>query len=66
LVGAFLKAGVLAEEQLLRADAGTPQAGILSPLPANIALSEGHRCTNPALQADAEKRTSEWWNLCLK
>jgi group II intron reverse transcriptase/maturase len=40
LVGAFLKAGVLAEEQLLRTDAGTPQGGILSPLLANIALSE--------------------------
>jgi group II intron reverse transcriptase/maturase len=39
LVGAFLKAGVLSEEQFSRTDAGTPQGGILSPLLANIALS---------------------------
>jgi RNA-directed DNA polymerase len=39
LVLAFLKAGVLAEEQFLRSDRGTPQGGILSPLLANIALS---------------------------
>ncbi len=39
LVGQFLKAGVLSEEQFLRTDAGTPQGGILSPLLANIALS---------------------------
>ena len=35
----FLKAGVLAEDQFLRTDAGTPQGGIISPLLANIALS---------------------------
>jgi retron-type reverse transcriptase len=34
----FLKAGVLAEDQFIRTDAGTPQGGILSPLLANIAL----------------------------
>lgn len=34
----FLKAGVLAEEQFLRTDAGTPQGGIVSPLLANVAL----------------------------
>ena len=39
LVLAFLKAGVLSEEQFFRTDAGTPQGGILSPLLANIALS---------------------------
>ena len=39
LVLAFLKAGVLSEEQFIRTDAGTPQGGILSPLLANIALS---------------------------
>jgi group II intron reverse transcriptase/maturase len=39
LVVAFLKAGVLAEEQFLRSTTGTPQGGILSPLLANIALS---------------------------
>ncbi|MEP9416608.1 reverse transcriptase domain-containing protein, partial [Gordonia sp. VNQ95] len=40
LVKAFLKAGVLGEDQLTRyADSGTPQGGILSPLLANIALS---------------------------
>jgi RNA-directed DNA polymerase len=39
LVVAFLKSGVLSEEQFSRTDAGTPQGGILSPLLANIALS---------------------------
>jgi group II intron reverse transcriptase/maturase len=39
LVGLFLKAGVLAEDQFLRTDNGTPQGGIVSPLLANIALS---------------------------
>ena len=38
LVGQFLKAGVMAEEQFLRTDTGTPQGGIISPLLANIAL----------------------------
>ena len=38
LIVAFLKAGIMAEEQFLRSDAGTPQGGILSPLLANIAL----------------------------
>jgi RNA-directed DNA polymerase len=40
LVLAFLRAGVLAGEQFSRTHAGTPQGGILSPLLANIALSE--------------------------
>jgi RNA-directed DNA polymerase len=39
LVLAFLKAGVLSEEQFLRTETGTPQGGILSPLLANIALA---------------------------
>jgi RNA-directed DNA polymerase len=39
LIVAFLKAGVMAEEQFLRNGTGTPQGGILSPLLANIALS---------------------------
>jgi retron-type reverse transcriptase len=39
LVVAFLKAGVMSEEQFFRNSAGTPQGGILSPLLANIALS---------------------------
>jgi group II intron reverse transcriptase/maturase len=39
LVLAFLKSGVLSEEQFVRTDAGTPQGGILSPLLANIALA---------------------------
>lgn len=38
LVGQFLKAGVLAEDQFFRTEAGTPQGGIISPLLANIAL----------------------------
>ena len=40
LVKAFLKAGVLGEDQVVRDTVtGTPQGGILSPLLANIALS---------------------------
>ena len=39
LVLAFLKAGILSEEQFARTDRGTPQGGILSPLLANVALS---------------------------
>ena len=39
LVGQFLKAGVLTEDQFLRTDDGTPQGGIISPLLANIALA---------------------------
>jgi RNA-directed DNA polymerase len=40
LVKAFLKAGILGEDQLLReTTAGTPQGGILSPLLSNVALS---------------------------
>jgi group II intron reverse transcriptase/maturase len=39
LLAAFLKAGVLSEDQFMRSDSGTPQGGILSPLLANIALS---------------------------
>jgi RNA-directed DNA polymerase len=39
LVALFLKAGVLAEDQSLRTDNGTPQGGIISPLLSNIVLS---------------------------
>ena len=40
LVKAFLKAGVLSEDQVTRdTKSGTPQGGILSPLLANVALS---------------------------
>jgi RNA-directed DNA polymerase len=40
LVKAFLKAGILGADRLLReTTAGTPQGGILSPLLANVALS---------------------------
>ncbi len=39
LIGQFLKAGVLAEDQFLRTEAGTPQGGIISPLLSNVALS---------------------------
>lgn len=39
LVGRLLKAGVLAEDQFLRTDDGTPQGGIISPLLSNIVLS---------------------------
>jgi RNA-directed DNA polymerase len=41
LVKAFLHAGILGEDGINRdTHTGTPQGGILSPLPANIALSE--------------------------
>jgi RNA-directed DNA polymerase len=40
LVKAFLKAGILDEDRILRAtDTGTPQGSILSPLLSNVALS---------------------------
>jgi RNA-directed DNA polymerase len=40
LVKAFLKAGILSEDGLLRDnDTGTPQGSILSPLLSNVALS---------------------------
>ena len=40
LVKAFLKAGILDEDRVLReTDAGTPQGSILSPLLSNVALS---------------------------
>jgi RNA-directed DNA polymerase len=40
MVKAFLKAGILSQDQQFRnTDTGTPQGGILSPLLANIALS---------------------------
>lgn len=40
LVKAFLKAGILTQERVLRkTDAGTPQGAILSPLLSNVALS---------------------------
>ena len=63
LVVAFLKAGVLSEEQFLRTDSGTPQGGILSPLLANIALSAiEERCERhvwprrtPTLQTEDER-----------
>src|SRR2546430_4437084 len=40
LVKAFLKAGILGEDRVLRdTDTGTPQGSILSPLLSNVALS---------------------------
>ena len=40
LVKAFLKAGILGEDRVLRENsAGTPQGSILSPLMSNVALS---------------------------
>lgn len=39
LIVAFLKAGVLAEQQFTRTEGGTPQGGILSPVLANSALT---------------------------
>lgn len=63
LIVAFLKAGVLSEEQFFRGESGTPQGGILSPLLANIALSvideryERHVWPHrtPTLQTDPAK-----------
>ncbi|CAN5878244.1 group II intron reverse transcriptase/maturase [soil metagenome] len=63
LVKAFLKAGILSEDQVYRDNnAGTPQGGILSPLLANIALSvldeqfaEAWR-TTMATRADRSRR----------
>jgi RNA-directed DNA polymerase len=40
LIGKWLNAGVLEEEQLSYPDTGTPQGGVLSPLLANILLHE--------------------------
>ena len=39
LVLRFLKAGVVAEDQFARTEAGMPQGGVISPLLSNIALS---------------------------
>ena len=39
LIGQFLKAGVLAEDQLLRTDNGTPQGGIITPLTQKVISS---------------------------
>jgi len=36
LIGRWLKAGILDGESLVRAEAGTPQGGVISPLLANI------------------------------
>lgn len=56
----FLKAGVLAEDQFLRTEAGTPQGGILSPLLANAALSiieeRYERWVHKRKQRSAERR----------
>jgi hypothetical protein len=38
LVGKFLKAGVLAEDQFLRTDNGTPQGGIMAPRTQKVTL----------------------------
>jgi RNA-directed DNA polymerase len=63
LVKAFLKAGILGEDRLLRENhAGTPQGSILSPLLSNVALSvlDGHIAAGPggpaASQTERAKR----------
>ncbi len=63
LVKAFLKAGILGEDRLLReSHAGTPQGSILSPLLSNVALSvlDEHIAAGPggpgASQAERAKR----------
>jgi RNA-directed DNA polymerase len=40
LIGAFLKAGVLAEAESTPSEVGTPQGGVVSPLLANIYLND--------------------------
>lgn len=58
LVKAFLKAGVLSQDQQVRdTDMGTPQGGILSPLLANIALSV---LDEYFAQVDGGPATPEW------
>ena len=57
LVKAFLKAGILGEDRLLRENsAGTPQGSILSPLLSNVALSvlDGHIAQGPGGPASSE------------
>lgn len=58
---AFLKAGVLAEDQFLRTEEGTPQGGIISPLLANIALGViEERYARWVYQKD-RKPTAAWY-----
>jgi RNA-directed DNA polymerase len=57
LVKAFLKAGILGEDRVLREnDAGTPQGSILSPLLSNVALSvlDEHIARAPGGPASSE------------
>jgi RNA-directed DNA polymerase len=73
LVKAFLKAGVLSEERMLRTtDAGAPQGAILSPLLSNVALSVldefvAHSPGGPATSAHfrAKRRTQGLPNFRL-
>jgi RNA-directed DNA polymerase len=58
LVKAFLKAGILTEDRLLRDNtAGTPQGSILSPLLSNVALSV---LDEHIAQASGGPATSSW------
>jgi RNA-directed DNA polymerase len=58
LVKAFLKAGILGEDRLLRENnAGTPQGSILSPLLSNVALSV---LDEHVAQAPGGPATSNW------
>ena len=81
LVGLFLKAGVLAEDQFLRTDNGTPQGGIVSPLLSNIVLSaieeryerwtyhrtklHPHRKRNGVVAAAGARRTDREAGRCV-
>jgi RNA-directed DNA polymerase len=59
LVGTFLKAGILAEDQFLRTDNGTPQGGVISPLLANIALlARSRNVTRDGHITDQNSRTA--------
>ena len=62
LVKAFLKAGILGEDRVLReTDTGTPQGSILSPLLSNVALSvlDEYIAQAPGGPADQPQRTGQ-------
>jgi RNA-directed DNA polymerase len=68
LVKAFLKAGILGEDRLLRESrAGTPQGSILSPLLSNVALSvlDEHIAAGPGGPAASQTERAKRRRHCL-
>jgi RNA-directed DNA polymerase len=68
LVTAFLKAGILGEDRLLReSNAGTPQGSILSPLLSNVALSvlDEHVARGPGGPAASQTERARRRRHCL-